>query len=88
MGLHRPLRARVSALPRLFFVGAIALGLRATRSAPWLQRTAVVVLVLSLAGSATLVAGAVFPVLALGTLGFALWVGALAIHWLRERNAG
>jgi hypothetical protein len=83
-----PYALAFSALPRLFFVGAIALGLRATGSAPWLQRTAVVVLVLSLAGSATLVAGAVFPVLALGTLGFELWVGALAIHWLRERNVG
>jgi len=74
-----------SALPRLFFLGAIALGLRAAGTAPWLQRTAVVVMVLSAVGSATVVTGAVFPLLALGTLGYELWVGALAIHWLRDR---
>jgi hypothetical protein len=49
-------------------------------------RTAVVVLVLSLAGSATLVSGALFPLLALSTLGYELWVGALAWHWLRGEN--
>src|SRR3954454_14650056 len=76
-----------SVLPRLFFVGAIALGLRATGSAPWLQRTEVVVLAVSLVGSATVVAGALFPLLALGTLGYELWVGALAIHWLRAHNS-
>src|SRR3954468_13630440 len=76
-----------SVLPRLFFVGALALGLRASGTAPWLQRTAVVILVVSLVGSATVVTGAVFPLLALGTLGYELWVGALAIHWLRNRTA-
>ena len=76
-----------SVLPRLFFVGALALGLRAARTAPWLQRTAVLILVVSLVGSATVVTGAVFPLLALGTLGYELWVGALAIHWLRDRSA-
>jgi hypothetical protein len=81
-----PYSLAFSVLPRLFFVGALALGLRAAGSAPWLQRTAVVVLVLSLVGSATVVAGAVFPVLALSTLGYELWVGALAIHWLRDRR--
>jgi len=82
-----PYSLAFSALPRLFFVGAIALGLRATGSAPWLQRTAVVILVMSLVGSATVVSGALFPLLALGTLGFELWLGALAIHWLREHSS-
>lgn len=82
-----PYSLAFSVLPRLFFVGALALGLRAAGTAPWLQRTAVVVLVLSLVGSATVVAGAVFPVLALSTLGYELWVGALAIHWLRDRRS-
>jgi hypothetical protein len=76
-----------SVLPRLFFVGAIALGLRAAGTAPWLQRTAVVIMVISAVGSATAVTGAVFPLLALGTLGYELWVGAVAIHWLRNRIA-
>ena len=51
--------------------------------APWLQRVGVVLLPLSLLGSATLVAGAFFPLLALSTLGYELWVGAVAWHWLR-----
>jgi hypothetical protein len=81
-----PYALAFSALPRLFFVGALALGLRASGKAPWLQRTAVVILVVSLVGSATVVSGAVFPLLALGTLGYELWVGALAISWLRDRR--
>jgi hypothetical protein len=76
-----------SVLPRLFFVGALALGLRAGGTGLWLQRTAVVILVVSLVGSATVVTGAVFPLLALGTLGYEVWVGALAIHWLRNPTA-
>ena len=78
--------APYSALPRLFLVGALLLGLRAAGTAPWLQRTAVVILVLSLVGTATVLTGALFPVLALSTLGYELWIGALAWHWLRERR--
>jgi hypothetical protein len=79
-----PYSLAFSVLPRVFFVGAVALGLRASCTAPWLQRTAMVIIVVSLAGSATVVTEAVFPLLALGTLGFELWVGALAWHWLRD----
>jgi hypothetical protein len=78
-----PLSLAFSAFARVFFVGSIALALRATGRAPWLVRTAAVVVVLSLAGSATLVSDAVFPLLALSTLGYEVWVGALAWHWLR-----
>lgn len=81
-----PFSLAFSVLPRVFFVGALILGLRATGSAPWLQRTGVVVLVLSIIGSGTLLAGALFPVLALSTLGYELWIGALAWRWLRERS--
>jgi hypothetical protein len=79
-----PYSLAFSVLPRVFFLGALALGLRGAGRAPWLQRTAVVIIVVSLVGSATVVTGAVFPLLALGTLGYELWVGALAIHWLRD----
>jgi hypothetical protein len=82
-----PYSLAFSALPRVFLVGALLLGLRAAGTGPWLQRTAVVILVLSLAGSATLVVGALFPVLALSTLGYELWIGALAWHWLRGGSA-
>jgi hypothetical protein len=79
-----PYSLAFSVLPRVFFLGALALGLRAAGKAPWLQRTAVVIMVVSLVGSATVVTDAVFPLLALGTLGYELWVGALAVHWLRD----
>ncbi|HEY7044604.1 MAG TPA: hypothetical protein VH419_13120 [Nocardioidaceae bacterium] len=78
-----PFALAFSVLPRLFFIGALVLGLRLAGTAPWLQRIGVVLLPVSLIGSATLVSGALFPVLALSTLGFELWVGALAWHWLR-----
>jgi hypothetical protein len=81
-----PYSLAFSVLPRVFLVGALALGLRATGRSPWLQRTAVVIIVVSLVGSATLVSGALFPLLALSTLAYELWVGALAIHWLRDNR--
>ena len=68
----------------MFFVGAVVVGLRMAGTSPWLQRVGLVLLPFSLLGSATLVTGALFPVLAVGTLGFELWVGALAWHWLRS----
>ena len=80
-----PYTLAFSALPRILFVGAIVLGLRAAGSSPWLVRTGCVLLVLSALGTATLVSGAVFPLLGLSTLGFEVWVGVVAWHWLRQR---
>ncbi|MEV4233925.1 hypothetical protein ACIBJI_12670 [Nocardia sp. NPDC050408] len=71
-------------MPRLLFVAAIVLSLR-RMSAPgvrWLHRAGTAVLALSLAGSATLIHSALFPVLAVSTLAFQLWVGVVAWHWL------
>jgi hypothetical protein len=79
-----PYSLAFSALPRLFFIGAIVLGLRMLGTSPWLQRTGIVLLPITLLGTATLVAGAFFPLLALSTLGYELWVGAVALHWLRS----
>lgn len=79
-----PYSLAFSAMPRVFFIGAIVLGLRMLGTAPWLQRVGVVLLPLTLLGTATLVAGAFFPLLALSTLGYELWVGAVAWHWLRS----
>lgn len=79
-----PFTLALSALPRVFFLGAVVLGLRAVGSAPWLQRTGIALIPLALVGSATLLTGALFPLLALSTLGYELWVGALAVHWLRS----
>lgn len=79
-----PFSLAFSTLPRIFFVGAIVLALKATGEAPRLRRIGFVLLPLSLLGSATLVSSAMFPLLALSTLGYELWVGALAWHWLRR----
>ena len=73
-------------LPRVFFIGALVLGLRMAGTSPWLQRVGLVLLPVSLLGSATLVTDALFPVLALSTLGYELWVGAVAWHWLRSEG--
>jgi len=40
----------------------------------------------SLLGSATLLTDALFPLLALSTLAYELWVGAVAWHWLRSER--
>jgi hypothetical protein len=78
-----PFALAFSVLPRVFFVGAIVIGLRLAGTGTWLQRIGIGLLPLSLVGSATLLTGALFPVLALSTLGYEIWVGALAWHWLR-----
>ncbi len=82
-----PYSLAFSVLPRLFFVGAIVLGLRLAGEAPWLQRLGVVILPVSLVGCAVTTTEAVFPLLALSTLAFELWVGAVAWHWLRSPRA-
>jgi hypothetical protein len=79
-----PYSLAFSVFARIFFVGSIALALKAAGTAPWLVRAAGVIVVLSLVGSATLISGALFPVLALSTLAYEIWVGALAWHWLRR----
>lgn len=81
-----PYSLAFSALPRLFFVGAIVLALRAAGTSPWLVRVGLGVMVVSAVGSATLLVGAMFPLLALSTLAFEIWVGAVAVQWLRERS--
>ncbi len=79
-----PYSLAFSALPRLFFVGAIVVALRLTGEARWLQRIGIALLPVSLVGTATLLFGGIFPVLALSSLGYELWVGAVAWHWMRS----
>jgi hypothetical protein len=81
-----PYSLAFSVLPRVFLVGAIVLGLRMAGTSPWLQRVGLVLVPLSLLGSATLLTDAMFPLLALSTLGYELWVGAVAWHWLRSER--
>ena len=80
-----PFSLAFSVFARVFFIGAIVLALRAAGGSTWLVRSGVVLIVLALVGSATLVAGTLFPLLALSTVGYEIWVGALAWHWLRSR---
>ena len=79
-----PYSLAFSVFPRLFFVGALVMGLRLAGTAPWLQRVGLVLLPVSLIGSATLLTDALFPFLALSTLVYQLWVGAVAWRWLRS----
>jgi hypothetical protein len=81
-----PYSLAFSVFPRLFFVGALVLALRLAGTSPWLQRTGVVLLPVSLLGSAVLLTDALFPLLALSTLAYELWVGAVAWHWLRSER--
>jgi hypothetical protein len=81
-----PYTLAFSVLPRLFFVGAIVLGLQRAGTAPWLQRIGMVILPLSLVGSAVTLVGELFPLLALSTLVYEVWVGAVAWHWLRSAD--
>lgn len=78
-----PYSLALSALARLFFIAAIALGLR-PGEAPWVRRIGIVLLPVSALGSATLLTGAAFPVLALSTLATDLWIGAVAVRWMRS----
>lgn len=81
-----PYSLAFSVFPRLFLVGALVLGLRLAGTSPWLQRIGLVLLPVSLLGSATLLTDALFPVLALSTLTYEVWIGAVAWHWLRSER--
>jgi|SRR6478609_8857891 len=82
-----PYSLAFSALPRIFFVLAVVLALRLTGGSRWMQRIGVGIVVLSAIGTATSVTAVVFPALALGSLGFELWIGALAWQWLRDGSS-
>ena len=79
-----PYSLAFSALPRMFLVLAIVLGLRLAGDSRWLQRTGVAIVVVSAVGTATSLTAWVFPLLALSTLAYELWIAALAWHWLRD----
>jgi hypothetical protein len=81
-----PYSLAFSALPRIFFVLAIVAALRMSGGSRWMQRTGLGIVVLSAIGTATSLSAVAFPALALGSLGYELWVGALAVSWLRDRS--
>lgn len=83
-----PYSLAFSAFPRVFLLLAIVAALRLAGGSRWLRRSGLAIAVLSLIGTATLVSGAAFPVLALSTLAYEVWIGALAWHWLRSDDTG
>lgn len=79
-----PYALALSAVFRAVLLFALALGARAERSFPrLLAPLGMVVAALGLVGSGVLVSGGLFPVLALSTLLFELWLGAWCLFALR-----
>jgi hypothetical protein len=80
-----PMSLALSAFPRALLMGAISAVLLERKLAPrWIGITGVVLAAIHLAGTVTLVIGDLFPVLAIGSLLFTVWVFALAVSLLRR----
>jgi hypothetical protein len=80
-----PLALALSAFPRAVLLGATSVVLLESRIAPrWIGWTGLVLGLISLVSTGTLVAPALFPFLAIGTLLFVVWVAALTIALLRS----
>ncbi len=84
-----PLSLALSAFPRTVLLVATSLLLLGSRLAPrWIGWLGLVLALVSFIGTAMLLVGDVFPVLALGTLIFDLWILALSVSLVRsERTA-
>lgn len=75
----------LSALPRAILLAATSVRLLQGRPLlRWISWLGLVSAVISIVGSATLIDGQLFPVLALGTLLFELWILFLSIALLRK----
>jgi len=80
-----PLALALSAFPRAVLLGAVSVVLLEGRIAPrWIGWTGLALGVISLVSTGTLLAPALFPFLAVGTLLFLLWVLALTVALLRS----
>jgi hypothetical protein len=80
-----PLALALSAFPRAVLLGATSAVLLEGRIVPrWIGWTGLALGLISLVSTGTLVAPALFPFLALGTLLFVVWVAALTIALLRS----
>jgi len=83
-----PYTLALSAFGRAVFMGAASLALFGLPGAArWTAGSGLVIAALSLIGTATLVVAAAFPVLALSSLLFDVWLLALCIVLLRMRRA-
>ncbi len=82
-----PLSLALSAFPRMVLLTATSLLLLHSRLAPrWLGWVGLVLALVSLIGTGMLLVGDLFPILALGTLIFELWVLALSVSLLRSEQ--
>lgn len=80
-----PLALALSAFPRAVLLGATSVVLLESRIAPrWIGWTGLVLGLISLLSTGTLLTPALFPLLAIGTLLFVVWVAALTIALLRS----
>ena len=80
-----PLALALSAFPRAVLLGATSVVLLEGRVGPrWIGWTGFALGLISLVSTGTLVAPALFPFLALGTLLFVVWVAALTVALLRS----
>jgi hypothetical protein len=80
-----PLALALSAFPRAVLLGATSVVLLEGRIAPrWIGWAGLALGLISLVSTGTLVAPALFPFLALGTLLFVVWVAALTIAMLQS----
>jgi adenosylhomocysteine nucleosidase len=80
-----PYTLALSALPRAVFLVAVSAGARSRglASTP-LVYAGYAIAAVSVAGSATLLSANVFPILAMSTLAFEIWVGLVALALLRR----
>jgi hypothetical protein len=80
-----PLALALSAFPRAVLLVATSAVLLEGRIAPrWIGSTGLALGLISLISTGTLVAPALFPFLALGTLLFVVWIAALTVALLRS----
>jgi hypothetical protein len=80
-----PYMLALSTLPRAILLAAVSVGLRYGRFIPrWLGWLGLVLAVVSLVGSAAMLVGELFPVLALGTIFFEVWILLLCIALRRS----
>lgn len=83
-----PLSLALSTLPRALLLAATSLVLLRSQFAPrWIGWAGLALVLISVVGATTLIIGAMFPVLALGSLLFELWTLALSIALLRHTGA-
>jgi hypothetical protein len=84
-----PLALALSAFPRAVLLGATSVVLLDGRVGPrWVGWTGLALGLVSLVSTGTLLAPALFPLLAIVTLLFVVWVGALTVALLRSTGTG